>query len=84
MPVKTVLNAKYLEDVVWEVRTNLNGLNERAGLSGGYIYRLTSEGGDISLSTVDKIHNALESMMIEQGINPPDTLWERILVHEEQ
>lgn len=88
MPVKTKVNREYLRDIVWQLRTNLNKLNERAGLSPGYIYQLAPERDDaevrdVSISTLDKLHNALEEMMNEQNINPPDNLWQKLLVHEE-
>lgn len=84
MAVETSLNEMYIKDVVWEVRTTLNGLNDKAGLSSGYIYRLLEKGGsEVTMSTVDKLHNALEALMLEQGKNPPDDLWDRLITHKE-
>ena len=88
MPVRTVVNREFVRDVVWQLRVSLNTLNDEAGLSPSYIYQIApsddgAEPKDVSLSTVDKLHNAIERLMLDRNINPPDDLWQRLIVHEE-
>jgi hypothetical protein len=85
--MKTTINGPYLRDIVWTLKLSLHELNERAGLSAGYIYRLTDdenqERSDFMVSTVDRLHDAIEARMVELGINPPDDLWMRLLRQSE-
>ena len=43
MPVRTVLNVQFIESVIWQSRLTRNELNDRAGFSRSYLYKLLDE-----------------------------------------
>lgn len=80
--MQTVLNASYIRDeLAWRLRLTLNELNQRAGFGEGYIYQLLKDDTDPRLSTVDKLWTAAMVRFAELGIDPPDDLWDRLIVH---
>lgn len=80
--MRTVLNASYIRDeLAWRLRLTLNELNQRAGFGEGYIYQLLKDDTDPRLSTVDKLWTAAMVRYAEIGIDPPDDLWDRLIVH---
>lgn len=86
MPIRTQLNNEYIaNELVWLCRLSLLELNERAGLSRGYIYRLIGNGDDdgvgITTATIDKIYNAAVERLAEINIAPPDNLWQLLIIH---
>ena len=83
MAVKTRVNAEFLCDVVYSLRSSLNQLNQRAGLGENRIYHLVDHPETmVRVDTIDKLSNAIEEMMVEQGMNPPDDLWSMLTVQE--
>lgn len=81
MPVKTTVDVEKLKHLAWLAKSNLNKVNEAAGLGSGTVYKL--EGRNVTLDTIDSLHNALERMLSAVGTPPPDDLWDQLLVHEE-
>jgi len=82
MPVRTVLNVQFLEDVIWQIKLTRNELNERAGLSRSYLYKLLDEerSAGLTVDTLDRLHNAIEARMVELDIAPPDNLWGQLTI----
>lgn len=90
MAVRSRLNAEYVQDIVWELRLTLNQLNERAGYSGGYIYRLINpenaasvNAANVKLETIDALANAIAVRMQELGKEPPPDLWCQLTVQDD-
>lgn len=90
MAFRSRLNAEYVQDVVWELRLTLNQLNERAGYSGGYIYRLLNpesaasvNAANVKLETIDALANAIAMRMLELGKETPPDLWCKLTVQDD-
>lgn len=77
------LNTERLEDYRWELRTTWTELDKRAGLSSGWTSKLArGDGTGVSLATVDKLANAIASLMHEANRAVPEDLWFQLVTIE--
>ena len=82
--MRSTVNAAYVREIKWTIRLNETEIGERAGFGSGYISRLLDEEnpGDVRLSTIDRLYEAIAGRMMELGQNPPDDLWIRLIRQE--
>lgn len=86
MVIRSKINASLIKDtLIWDLKWTLNQLNIAAGYSNGYIYKLLDDEreADITLGTVDSLHDAVVERFKELGMNPPSDLWCNLVVREE-
>lgn len=85
---QTSVNGAYIrDDLRWQLQWTMSqiaaALEAHGGVGEQYLYRLIGPvRQNTTLDTVDALYNAILARFLELGLQPPDDLWNKLLVEE--